>query len=185
MLQRYVARQPIFDRKKKVFAYELLFRSGTENFFSGIDGNVATSNVLLNAFDTIGINTLSSGKPTFINFTRDLLIGQYATLFPTDQVVVEILEEIEPDDEIINATRELKKKGYIIALDDFVFEEKFLPLIELADIIKIDFTISDFNEQQVLIDKFSHKKIKFLAEKVETNDEYQKALNMGYEYFQG
>lgn len=185
MLERYVARQPIFDRQNKVFGYEMLFRNSLENYFSGTDGDVATSSVLLNTFDTIGIKTLTNGKPTFINFTKDLLLGRYATLFPKDQVIIEILEEIEPSEEVLQAIRDLKEQGFTIALDDFVFKEELLVFVELADIIKIDFTITSFNDQQVLMNRFANRGIKFLAEKVETNEEHQKAMDMGYEYFQG
>ncbi|PRR81700.1 EAL and HDOD domain-containing protein [Clostridium vincentii] len=98
----------------------------------------------------------------------------------------EILEDVEPTDEIINACKELKEKGYILALDDFVFHSKYEELIKLADIIKIDFSITKGEERKNIVQELNcNNRIKFLAEKVETIKEYNEALNYGYEYFQG
>lgn len=182
----HVARQPIFDRKKKVHGYELLFRIGLENKFTEVDGDLATSSVITNSFLVIGLEKLTRGKKAFINFTRNLLLDETATILPKDSLVVEILENIDPSRGIISACRKLKDSGYALALDDFIFEPKFTPLIRLADIIKVDFTLSDEEEIRSLIDKFGTQKgIQFLAEKVETNEQFQAALDMGFAYFQG
>ena len=182
----HVARQPIFDRKKKVYGYELLFRLGLENKFTEVDGDLATSIVITNSFLVIGMEKLTRGKKAFINFTGNLLLDETATILPKDFLVVEILENIDPSSEIISACRKLKDSGYALALDDFIFEPKFTPLIMLADIIKVDFTLSDEEEIRSLIDKFGKQKgIQFLAEKVETPEQFQVALDMGFAYFQG
>ena len=103
-MEVFVARQPIFDRKQKVFAYELLFRSGFEqNFFDNSDGDASSKQVLTNSFLSIGMDTMTNGKKAFVNFTRKLLLDQVASIFPKDLMVVEILEDIEPDDEMVSA----------------------------------------------------------------------------------
>lgn len=181
----FVARQPIFDRNERIFAYELLFRQGTHNLYEGMDGDQATSDVIANSFLTIGMGTLTGGKRGFINFTSNLLKKKTAYLLPSDLVVIEILENIEPDREIVLACQKLKEAGYLIALDDFVFDEKFWPLINLADIIKIDFSVTVGKERTDIVKRLSARKIKFLAEKVETREEYEQALQAGYDLFQG
>jgi len=181
----YVARQPIFRKDKTVFAYELLFRDGTSNFFTGIDGNVATSNVLSHSYFSIGLENISGNNLAFINFTRDLLLKQIPQLFSRDKLVVEVLEDVQPDEDVITACKELSQKGYPIALDDFFYHSDMKPLIELANIIKFDFRSTDLMEIKKIIQQLSKYKLKFLAEKVETNDEFKKALAMGFEYFQG
>jgi c-di-GMP-related signal transduction protein len=181
----FVARQPIFKRDKKIFGYELLFRDGSSSVFSGEDGNIATSNVLSNSFFSIGIESITGKHPAFINFTRDLLLKQAPHMFPKENIVVEILEDIMPEEDIINACRELSQKGYTIALDDFFYRSGMKPLIALADIIKFDFRSSPIEKIREDIERFSRYNIKFLAEKVETNEEFQTALDMGCEYFQG
>lgn len=184
-MEIFVARQPIFDRKEKVFAYELLFRQGMQNHYEGMDGDQATTDVIANSFLTIGMETLTRSKPAFINFTTNLIKGQTAYLLPSDLVVIEILENVEPDQAIILACKNLKEAGYLLALDDFVFEERFKPLIELADIIKIDFTITRGKERVDIVKHLSSHNIRFLAEKVETREEFDQALQAGYSLFQG
>lgn len=181
----YVARQPIFDREQKVFAYELLYRSGSDNFFSSFNGDRATIEVIANSILLIGLNTLTRGRKAFINFTRNLLIKEFITSLPSESVVIEILENIEPDENLINACKKLKKLGYLLALDDFIYDNRYEPLIELADIIKVDFKKTDMDKQKALINKIGSQKIKFLAEKVETREDFLSALDMGYSYFQG
>jgi len=181
----YVARQPIFNKRLDVYAYELLFRVGRENAFIGVDGDRATSSVITDSFLVIGMESLTRGKKAFINFTQNLLMDETATILPKDSIVIEILEDVKPSKGIITACRKLKDLGYVLALDDFVFDAKFTPLIKLTSIIKIDIKLSGEEEGGALIKKYGTQGIKFLAEKVETHEEFESALNMGYTYFQG
>lgn len=181
----YVARQPIFNQEKKIFGYELLFRDSIENIFSGIDGNTATTELLSNSFLNIGIEKLIGKSVAFINFTKELLINQLPKLFPNKQLVVEILENVEPDDEVIKSCAELSRQGYTIALDDFFYHEKLEPIIALADIIKFDFLATSIDDISDVIQKISRHNLTFLAEKIETVEEFDMALNMGFKYFQG
>jgi len=182
----FLARQPIFDRSNKVIAYELLFRNGYENFCSNADGDEATLNVIVNSFYIFGIKNITNDKKVFINFTEELIKKEIATLLSSEQVVVEILENIEPTEEIVVACKKLKQKGYTLALDDFVFDEKYMNLIKLIDIIKVDFKITKGYERKKLFELLKiNNKIKFLAEKVENKEEYNEAVKMGYTYFQG
>jgi len=181
----YVARQPIFDRNKKIFAYELLFRDGLSNCFPEIEGDVATSKLLTTSFLTIGIDRLSNGKMVFINFTKELLARKIPTMFPKEKIMVEILETIEPEEEVVKACRDIAHKGYQIALDDFLYKTELEELIALAKIIKIDFKLLPIEEIKKLLDKLADNQVKLLAEKIETYEEFKVALDMGFTYFQG
>ena len=181
----FVARQPIFDRQLKVFGYELLYRSGFENFYTATDGDQATSTVIANSFMLIGIEALVGKKRAFINFTQNLLKNETATILPKDTVFIEILETVIPDPETVAACQKLKRLGYSLAMDDFVFKHEMTPLIELADLIKVDFLTTSVAERQNLIRRFSSRPLKFLAEKVESRAEFEEAADMGYAYFQG
>ncbi|WDT78984.1 MAG: EAL domain-containing protein [Candidatus Manganitrophus sp.] len=99
--------------------------------------------------------------------------------------MVEILETVEPDREVIAACRKLKQAGYLIALDDFIDEERYKPLVEIADILKIDFLTTKKDEQKRLIERYAPRGIRLAAEKVETRETLQEAMEMGYSYFQG
>jgi len=183
----FVARQPIFDKKQKVFAYELLYRNGIENYCENIDGDKATSMVIINSFLSIGIETLTNNKRAFINFTENLIRDEIPTLFPNKSIVVEILEDVKPDEEVIKKCKKLKSEGYILALDDFIFKDIsiYKRFIDVVDIVKVDFMQNSFADRAAIVKELKNSKIKFLAEKVESREEYFEAIEMGYEYFQG
>lgn len=180
------ARQPIFDNKNNVYGYELLYREEGSTAYNCNDGDVATSSVMAASFLSMGVSEISAKKKAFINFTQNMLLQGVATLFPKEQIVVEILENIEPCPDIVSACRSLKAEGYIIALDDFVFRPGYEALIEIADIIKVDFmlTKTEFDRKHV-VKQFKNGRIRFLAEKIESHDEFQMAINAGYSLFQG
>ena len=181
---RFIGRQPIFDCHEKVYAYELPFRSGLENHYTAQDGDAAARDVVDN-YLTTGTRTLTAGRRAFINCTREFLIGEYATLLPNTGVAMEILETVEPDDLVLAACRKLKRLGYLLALDDFVYSEKFQPFVDLADIIKVDFQLSAPGECKQMAEKFGPMGIQMLAEKVETRAQFSEARDTGYVYFQG
>lgn len=183
----YIARQPILNREKELFAYELLYRSNTQNSFSNIDGDKATSEVIHNLFQ-IGVNELSEGKPCFINFTDNLLEKLVPTYFHKKMVVVEVLETVQPTNKIIMSCRKLKELGYRIALDDFEMKwdnENYLQLVQLADIIKVDIQKTPRYKQIVMLNSLKRYHVEFLAEKVENQEEYEQCKKDGYSYFQG
>jgi EAL and modified HD-GYP domain-containing signal transduction protein len=186
IVDAYVARQPVFNRRKKIFGYELLFRDETARYVPEINGDVATSTVLGNSFFTIGMDNLLNGKKSFINFTQNLLLKKVPLLLPREGMVVEILESVEPTPELVQACREMSQKGCIIALDDFEYKPELDPLIELADILKFDFRLTDPRVIEKYLTKIPRRKgLSLLAEKVETHDEFKIAKEMGFDYFQG
>ena len=185
-MEVFLARQPIFDRQQKVYAYELLYRSGFKNnFYDDSDGDQATSTVLTHSFLSIGIDTLTRGKMAFVNFSRNLLVQELITVFPKESIGVEILEDVEADTEIVTICEKLKRLGYTLVIDDFVFKPELSPLLELVDIIKVDFVNTEVEERSSIIQRVDSRRIKFLAKKVETQEEFKQAVEMGYSYFQG
>ncbi|OGX79519.1 diguanylate phosphodiesterase [Exiguobacterium sp. SH31] len=180
----YVARQPIFDQKLRVCGYELLYRRSEKNMFEHVDDALATADVIHNAYLVFNFRELTEGTRAFINFPQNLIEGEVPSLLPRQSLVIEVLEHVEPTEKVLAALRSLRRKGYTIALDDFVFEEKYRPLIGLADIIKIDYQATPVDQQKRLIDALGHR-IEFLAEKIETKLEYDIAKELGYKMFQG
>src|SRR5579872_2349786 len=181
---KFIARQPILSRERDVFAYELLFRSGIQNSFDGGNLEQASASLLDTSF-MIGLQKLTGGQRAFVNCPRDFLLHDYISLFPRDLVVVELLENIKPDTEVVDACRRLKQGGYLLALDDFVDTPDWAPLIELADFIKVDFRLTNQEERRALPARYKGKKIRMLAEKVETPEEFLEATKLGYSLFQG
>jgi EAL and modified HD-GYP domain-containing signal transduction protein len=184
-MEVFVARQPIFDRYRQLYAYELLFRSGLQNVFQATDSDRASIKVIADSFLRFGIQRMTGGKRAFINFTRDTLVKGYATLLPKEMVVVEILENVEQDVEVFDACKQLKRLGYTIALDDFVCEDWGNPLVHFADIIKVDFRATSTRLRAELPPLIASRKIRSLAEKIETRAEFDEAVELGYTYLQG
>tara|TARA_R110002049_G_scaffold76940_2_gene197239 strand:- start:400 stop:1623 length:1224 start_codon:yes stop_codon:yes gene_type:complete len=183
-----VARQAIFDINLNVYAYELLFRSNNAQTASGVMdsfGDEATSRVINYTFMELGIERVIGNHLAFVNLTRNFILTDDPLPFAQDRVVLEILEDIVADDELIAATQKLVAQGYMIALDDFVFDESLRPLVQLAEIIKIDllaFSEQALKEQVTLL---KQENVKLLAEKVETQEQYQLCKKLGFDYFQG
>lgn len=181
----FVARQPIFDRRKRVIAYELLFRSSLQNSAGLIDRTEAAAHVVSNALITFGLDALIGTKKAFLNFTADHLMTGVASLLPKDKVVIELLEEIEPTEAVLAAVRHLRKQGYTLALDDFEYSPRYEPLIELVQFVKVAFRQSDSAARNDVARRLGGRGLFLLAEQVETLEEYQEAVKAGYCYFQG
>lgn len=180
---RYVARQPIFDRREQVFAYELLFRDGLENAFHG-DVDEA-SRATLDRSLLMGLDVLCDGRRAFVNCTRDTLLHGLITLLPPAITVVEILESVTADAEVLAACRSLKKAGYTLALDDYVPDDRRDPFTEIADIIKVEMLLTTPEQRVELMKRFAPWRCRMLAEKVETRAEFLHARDLGFSYFQG
>ena len=180
----FVARQPIFDKNLNVYGYELLYRSQQTEAYDGIDADRATLDVIHNAFLLIGSHDLAGGKKVFINFTKNILQNGIAYNLPKDVTVIELLETIEVDDDVIAACAKLKKAGYSLALDDYVGDCRS-SLVDFVDIIKVDFMACGIEARRQLIEEYSDKNVKLLAEKTETVEDFLEAKQLGYSYFQG
>jgi c-di-GMP-related signal transduction protein len=181
----FVARQPIFDEKQRVFAYELLFRSGPENFFTpGRSPEMQTSNVISNGM-FVGLASLTDEKPAFVNFSRESLLSDLAFALPQKEIVVEILETVPADRETVAACRRLKDAGYRLALDDFIDLPERADLAALADFIKVDVLSTTPGVSAEIARKYRALDRRTLAEKVETREAMSEAQAAGFDYFQG
>lgn len=181
----HVARQPIFDRHSNVYAYELLFRSGSENAANFADGNSASSQVINNAFIEVGLQTITSGKPAFLNLTEDFVLGKIPLPLPSEFLVIEVLEDIEASEEVVESLREFSNQGYTIALDDYLLGDDKLAFFDVVDIVKVDVMECDKEQLEKRVKEMKGRGLKLLAEKVETYEEYELYREMGFDFFQG
>jgi EAL and modified HD-GYP domain-containing signal transduction protein len=184
-MEAFVARQPILDRFRRTWGYELLFRSGTTNSFDGTDPDQASAKVIDSSFFLFGIESLTPRCHASINFTRHTLLAGYATVLPRDRLVVEILEDVPADPEVMDVCRSLKKAGYLLALDDIRLETLDTPFLPLADIVKVDFARSTPGERVEVARRCRRRALRLLAEKVETEADFEQGMKAGYDYFQG
>jgi c-di-GMP-related signal transduction protein len=181
----FVARQAIFDRNLKIHGYELLFRSRQVDSFDGSDGDMATLQVIANVFLSIGADKMLGGGRAFVNCPQSLLADERIGLLPPETTVIEILESVQPTPDVIADCRNLKAQGYRLALDDFTGQAGYEPLIDLADIIKVEFPALCVAERKAICKEFGKRGIRMLAEKIETQEEFKQALGMGYDFYQG
>jgi EAL and modified HD-GYP domain-containing signal transduction protein len=184
-LDTFIARQPIFDKHQRVYGYELLFRGDAESMFKDTDPDEASAVVISDSCFLLDLETYAGGKRAFVNVTRDLLIKGYVTLLPKESTVVEIPEAVEPDPDVISTCQELKQAGYSLALGGFVDDERREPLVQLTDIIKVDFLVTEKAKRMDFGRRFAPRGIQLLAEKVDTPDAFREAQEMGYDLFQG
>lgn len=182
----YVARQPIFDCQGDVIAYELLYRDNEANFYANnLQDSVATSILLLNSYLNFGISLLTDNKKGFVNFGPNLILEDIPKLLSKETIVIELLESVKPTKELINKIIQLKEEGYIIALDDYVSGYPYEELLDLCDIIKVDFIDNTEHQIRRICGELKAKNKILLAEKVETQEEFDWASKIGFEFFQG
>ena len=183
----FVGRQPIFDNNLELVAYELLFRGGRDHTQANIDNaDAATSQVILNTFLEIGLDNIVGKHYAFINLTRSFITGHFQLPFETDRVVLEVLEDIDIDAEVIQGVKALAARGFQIALDDFLYDEdRHKDIVPLANIIKIDLLAQDRETLDRHVGILREKRVKLLAEKVETEEEFEHCKALGFDFYQG
>lgn len=181
----YVARQPILDRDKNIYAYELLFRDGKDNCFPNVSSDLATASILTNNHLTLGVEQVTGNLPAFINFHESVLVNNFPGFVEPSKIVVEILEDVSPSEEVFQACKQLKNKGYKLALDDYNLDPKWFKFFPYIDIIKID--ILDVPHAEIV--NFSQKarelNVLLLAEKVEHAKQFEQFKALGFSLFQG
>lgn len=184
-IERYLARQPIFDARLEVVAYELLFRSDLDNYCKAVDPDLASSTVISDSVLLFDLAQLTGGKGAFVNMSRGGLLADHARLLPKELATIEILETTELDDEVVDACRQLSGAGYRLALDDFTDPPGAQPMIDLASCIKIDVLETPPDRVASLAARLRRPGLKLLAEKVETREEFERTVELGFDLFQG
>ena len=184
----FLARQAIYNRDIKAVAYELLFRNSEKNVYdASVNADNATIKLMSNC-SAIGLDDITEYKTAYINFTENLILNDYAKFLPKEKIVIEILENIDPTDKVINKMINLRNEGYRIALDDVDLNSRYIEFGKLIDIYKIDFIKTNSNQREELIKnlKLVNPTARILAEKVETESDFQEILdNKDYSYYQG
>ncbi|WP_031480198.1 EAL and HDOD domain-containing protein [Maridesulfovibrio frigidus] len=181
----FVARQPVFTRERAIWGYELLFRNSERSMTADVSNeDAATSQVIADGFGLIQ-EDLVHGQRLLVNFPRNMILSDAADLLPTEVCVIEILENVDPDPEVIEALTLLKDQGYTLALDDYIGQEGFEKFLEIADIIKVDCLELPVEDLERIVSSLSKYKSILLAEKVEDNEMFVRCLDLGFDLFQG
>jgi c-di-GMP-related signal transduction protein len=182
----FLGRQPILDRDGQLFAFELLFRSGTRNAASFDDGVAATAAVITNTFNELGIEAVLGKSRGFINLTEAFLMSDLVELMPRDKVVLEVLETVRPTPQVAARCAELHRMGFSLALDDVVSADPaFEPLLPAVEFIKVDVLQTSREARRAIVHNYQPRGIKLVAEKVDSRERADECLALGFDYFQG
>jgi len=184
----YLAKQKIFNANNKVFAYELLFRDhaeGIKNFPTNIK---ATSHVLVNVL--ININEiLNETNIVLVNVDEEFLLSGLIDLLDKNKFMLEILETTDLNEKVISKIEQYHKRGFKIAIDDFDCSaemiRKFNPIFRYIHLVKIDIIESEPENLMSIVPKMKKMGLKLLAEKIETQEEYEYYKKLNFDLFQG
>ncbi len=181
----FIGRQPIINRNKKIFGYELLFRNNTSPDADVTNNIKATANVIVNALNNIGLKKLIGEKKGFINVDAEVLESGIFDLLPKENIVLEILETVELTSDIVELCTNIRRQGYRLALDDFIYNSPLSPIVGAANYIKIDFPMHDRRTLEQVVEHLREYPAKLLAEKIETREDFEYCHSLGFDFFQG
>jgi c-di-GMP-related signal transduction protein len=182
----FLGRQPILDRQKRLVAYELLYRGEGSDEAAVTDDAKATAQVLKHTFHELGVARVLGACRGFVNVDAEALMSRHIERLPTDRVVLEVLETVVIDEPLVRRCRDLKRRGFRFALDDFCrYEERFEPLLALVNIVKIDILQLERQALGRLVRRLKTCPARLLAEKVDTIERARQCLALGFDLFQG
>ena len=186
MLDVFVARQPIFDRQDRLVAYELLYRGNpAENLAVGVSSTQMATDTLVRTLLSMGLERVTGGKTAFVNVDREVLLSDSFGVLHPGSVVIELLETIACDEETRPACEALVSRGYTLALDDFVYQPSYDPLLQLARIVKVDVLNRPLDELRQVVEQLRPFEVRCLAERVENAEVHAQCAELGFELFQG
>ncbi len=181
----FLGRQPILDREQNIFGYELLFRSADISFADITDHSQAGASVILHALSGFGFGEVLGNHKGFFNVTGELLMSDALELLPREQIVIELLENVEITDEIVVRCLDLKRRGFSLALDDNSYAPVYEPLYNIVDVVKIDILEVSKTALPEMVRILKDHPVTLLAEKVETTEQFNECLGLGFQLFQG
>ncbi len=181
----FLGRQPILDPDRRIVGYELLFRSSDCSYADIRDYSLASANVILNALTEFGIGEILGKHRGFFNVDGEMLMSDALELLPREKVVIELLETIEVTDAVVKRCRDLKKKNFVLALDDNIYSAASIPLYEIVDIVKVDVLQVSAMDLPAMAERLRKWPMALLAEKVETLEQFALCREIGFEFYQG
>ncbi|MDP1522548.1 MAG: EAL domain-containing protein [Methylotenera sp.] len=184
--QAYIGRQPIMDEKQQIIGYELFFRHSADAESAVFEDEFkAYSSVLMNTIGGVDIQWLLGDKLAFINVNEDMLKSEFIELMPPQRTVLEVLRSVNPSAETVERCQSLREQGYKIALDNPQLSSEASPLLQCADYIKIDIQSLNSAELQKAFTQLHAPSVKMIAEKVETDQQFEDCKKIGFRLFQG
>jgi c-di-GMP-related signal transduction protein len=183
--QFFLGRQPILNRNQEIVAYELLFRAANQNYADFKSVSYASASVITSALTAFGFQEVLGEKIGFINIYLGLFLSELLELLPVGQSVLELLESIQLNEQVFERCCELKKLGFKLALDDHEYSPEHHKIYTHVDYVKIDILATSSEELPETVRQLRRWPVKLLAEKVETFEQFETCVKLGFDYFQG
>ncbi len=184
-MNAYIARQPIFNQRRETVGYELLYRNGESNAARVTNGDAATRKVLTDAVTLFGLEQLTGGRPAYVNFTSNLIMDGFVNRADPKKVVVQVMGNAVMNDRMENTLRELRQADYFLVLKNYLGQTHFRPYLSLFDIIRVNFRSTNSVFQRAAVRRYGNPETVFMADRVESQKEFESARSMGYQLFQG
>lgn len=181
----FIARQPILDREKDVFAYELLFRDGKNNSYPSVERDEATSKLIAKSYQTLALDDISCSKKSFINFQSETLMAGLPASLDPENVVVELVAGKHNDDSLVDICKHVKNMGYKLALEDYRQDPKWTEFLPYIDMLKINTNQEDYDQIAKSVSQLANENVQLIADKVDTQDNFKIFKDIGFDYFQG
>ncbi len=179
----FIARQPILDSGKSVFAYELLFRDGKNGSYPIHDEK--KSKYIAEQFHPLGLDDICGEKSSFITFSSDTLISRFPTTLNPDRVIVELADPTDNTVALFEACQHIKQMGFKLAIDDPMMVGTQHDIFPLIDIVKVDVSKTRFDTIEKQISRYHDANVKLVAEQVNTQDNFSVCVDLGFDLFQG
>ena len=180
-----VGRQPILDRRRHVFGYELVFRPSDELDAAEATTDDATAHVIADGMLSFGLDKLTHGRRAFIELSPSFLRHDVVKVLPTS-VVLQVPCDAPLDEATVEACQRWKREGYAIALSRFTPDESSADLLPIADFVKMDFlTAGSRAAQSHILTHAGPAASALIASKVEAVEIFNEAVREGFSHFQG
>jgi EAL and modified HD-GYP domain-containing signal transduction protein len=181
----FIARQPILDRHKEVFAYELFFRDGKNNCYPSVERDAETTKLIAKNYQTLNLDDISCSKKSFINFQPETLISGLPAYLNPENVVVELVADRSDNNSLLDMCKHVKKMGYKVVLEDSSLEPSWNEYLPFIDMLKVNTNFENLDFLSKNVNRFIDADVQLIADKVDTQDSFSIFSDMGFDYFQG
>ena len=181
----FIARQPILDRHKEVFAYELFFRDGKNNCYPSVARDATTTKLIAKNYQTLNVDDISCSKKSFINFQSETLMSGLPAYLDPENVVVELADDRSDNNSLLDMCKHVKKMGYKVVLADASLELSLNEYLPFIDMLKVNTNFENLDFLSKNVNRFMDANVQLIADKVDTQDSFSIFKDMGFDYFQG
>ncbi len=181
-------KQATYDKKGNVAFWEVFVQDATTGKYPKDVDPLKATTITVDVLVELGAYRVGEGKVVFVNVPAIFLEASMFDLLSPEYVGIELVENKNITTQTYNAIELLLKRGFKFCIDDFGFERiDYLPLLSKAHFVKIDIKNSPYNWEELreVIAIVKSLKKSVIAKNIETEEDYERAKEYGFDYFQG